>query len=70
MKAFVNQGRFLLGTVGVMGLAGMARAEEFVANHIPLSPQLSQPHDGWITIVPGIVLAVLSSFIWIFGKKG
>jgi hypothetical protein len=62
-------GRRIAYGVVLMGLAGLSRAEDFVPNHIPLSPQLAEPHDAWVTLVPGIVLTVLSSFIWIFGKK-
>jgi|GEM_PF-5721464 len=55
--------------IALMGLTTLSRADGFAAGHIPMSPQMAEPHDAWVTLVPGIVLAVLSSLIWVFGKK-
>jgi hypothetical protein len=70
MKVLLNKVCGILGAFYFVGLAGFAHAADFVANQIPLSPQMAQPHDAWVTLAPGVILAFLSSLIWIFGKKG
>jgi hypothetical protein len=47
----------------------MAYADSPAPNQIPMSPQMAQPHDGWVVVVPAVILIVLVPMIWLFGKK-
>jgi hypothetical protein len=55
--------------LGVFSLAIMAYADSPAPNHVPMSPQMAQPQDGWVVVVPAIILMVLVPMIWVFGKK-
>jgi hypothetical protein len=50
----------------VVGLpwAGYCGAEDFMPRHIPLSPQLTHPHNGWVPFMPFVLMALVALLFW------
>jgi hypothetical protein len=59
----------IVKVLGLLNLVVLAYADPSTPNQIPMSPQMAQPHDGWVVVVPAIILMVLVPMIWVFGKK-
>lgn len=50
---------FLLPWTGFCGSA------DFTPKHIPLSPQLSHPHNGWVPYIPFVLMLLVALFFWL-----
>lgn len=57
-------GFFALAAMGWMPTAGFCETGDFTPKHIPLSPQLTHPHNGWIAYMPFLLMALVAFVFW------
>jgi hypothetical protein len=47
-----------------MPVAGFCGDSDFSPKVIPLSPQLTHPHNGWIPYMPFLLMALVAFVFW------